>query len=133
MKAICKTQPDVGLAVCEVPEPTIGEQEVLIRVVRSSICGTDLHIYQWDSWAQSRLEPPVIVGHEFCGYVAAVGSEVSHVRVGDFVAAESHIVCGHCTPCRLGQAHVCVNTQHSRRGYGRGLRALCRHPRRERL
>lgn len=111
MKAICKTQPDVGLAVCEVPEPTIGEQEVLIRVVRSSICGTDLHIYQWDSWAQSRMKPPVIVGHEFCGYVEAVGSEVSHVQVGDFVAAESHVVCGYCTPCRLGQAHVCLNTR----------------------
>jgi threonine 3-dehydrogenase len=111
MKAICKTQPDVGLAICELAEPTVGAQEVLIRVLRSSICGTDLHIYQWDSWAQSRLKPPLIVGHEFCGYVEAVGSAVSHVQVGDFVAAESHLVCGHCKPCRLGQAHVCVNTR----------------------
>lgn len=111
MKAICKTQPDVGLEVCEVAEPTCGAQEVVIRVVRASICGTDLHIYHWDAWARSRLHPPLVVGHEFCGYVEAVGEGVSHLRVGDFVAAESHIVCGHCVPCRLGQAHVCLNTR----------------------
>lgn len=111
MRAICKTQPGVGLEVCEVPEPGIGEQEVLVRVIRSSICGTDLHIYQWDPWAQSRLKPPLIIGHEFCGYVEAVGGGVSHVRVGDFVAAESHIVCSYCKQCRLGQAHVCANTR----------------------
>ncbi|GIV10029.1 MAG: L-threonine 3-dehydrogenase [Fimbriimonadales bacterium] len=111
MQAICKTQPDVGLTVCEVPEPVLGRRDVLIRVARSSICGTDLHIYHWDAWASSRLKPPLIVGHEFCGYVEAVGDEVEHVQVGDFVAAESHIVCGYCKPCQLGQAHVCLNTR----------------------
>lgn len=111
MKAICKTQPGVGLAVREVPEPLAGRRDVLIRVTRSSICGTDLHIYHWDAWASGRLKPPLIIGHEFCGYVEAIGDEVEHVQVGDFVAAESHIVCGHCKPCRLGQAHVCLNTR----------------------
>ncbi|OYT71748.1 MAG: L-threonine 3-dehydrogenase [Armatimonadetes bacterium JP3_11] len=111
MKAICKTQPGVGLAVRDVPEPSLGRREVLVRVTRSSICGTDLHIYQWDAWASGRLKPPVIVGHEFCGVVVAVGDEVEHVQVGEFVAAESHIVCGHCKLCRLGQAHVCLNTR----------------------
>lgn len=111
MGAICKTQPGIGLAIHEVPEPVLGRRDVLIRVVRSSICGTDLHIYHWDAWASRRLKPPLIVGHEFCGYVEAIGDDVEHVQVGDFVAAESHIACGYCKPCRRGQAHVCLNTQ----------------------
>lgn len=111
MKAICKTQPAVGLELCEVPEPTPRYGEVLIKVSRTSLCGTDLHIYRWDSWAQSRLKPPLIIGHEFCGHVVAVGDGVEGLQVGDFVAGESHIVCGRCKPCREGQAHVCLNTR----------------------
>ncbi|MFN4033335.1 MAG: L-threonine 3-dehydrogenase [Fimbriimonadales bacterium] len=111
MQAICKAQSGAGLTICEVAEPSVGRGEVLVRVVRSSICGTDLHIYQWDAWASSRLKPPLIVGHEFCGYVEAVGADVTSVQAGDFVAAESHIVCSACKPCRLGQAHACVHTR----------------------
>lgn len=111
MKAICKTKPDVGLALCEVSEPTLGYREVLVRVSRTSLCGTDLHIYRWDSWAQSRLKPPLIIRHEFCGHIVAVGDGVEDLKVGDFVAGESHIVCGRCKPCREGQAHVCLNTR----------------------
>lgn len=111
MKAICKTQPGVGLELCEVDEPTLQPDTVLVRVLRTSLCGTDLHIYSWDPWAQSRLKPPLIVGHEFCGIVEAVGERVQHLQVGDFVAGESHITCGVCKPCRLGQAHVCQNTR----------------------
>ncbi len=111
MKAICKIEPDAGLELCEVPEPNPALGEVVVRVNRTSLCGTDLHIYNWDSWAQSRLNPPLIVGHEFCGYVEAVGEGVKGLKVGDFVAGESHIVCGRCKPCRLGQAHVCLHTR----------------------
>jgi len=111
MKAICKTQVGVGLELCEVAEPVLQPDTVLVRVLRTSLCGTDLHIYAWDPWAQSRLKPPLIVGHEFCGVVEAVGERVQHLRVGDLVAGESHITCGICKPCRQGQAHVCQNTR----------------------
>ncbi len=111
MKAICKTRPGVGLELCEVAEPTLLPDTVRVRILRTSLCGTDLHIYSWDSWAQSRLKPPLIIGHEFCGIVEAVGERVHHLRVGDFVAGESHLTCGVCKPCRLGQAHVCQNTR----------------------
>lgn len=111
MKAICKTKPEAGLELCEVPEPTPAPGEVLVQVSRTSLCGTDLHIYNWDPWAQSRLNLPLIVGHEFCGHVVAVGEGVQGLQVGDFVAGESHIVCGRCKPCRLGQAHVCLHTR----------------------
>lgn len=81
-----------------------------IRVERGSICGTDLHIYNWDAWASQRIRPPRIIGHEFCGTVVEIGEGVTSRKVGDFVASESHIVCGHCRQCLGGQAHVCVNT-----------------------
>ena len=111
MKAICKTQPGVGLQLYEVAEPTLQPGTVLVRVLRTSLCGTDLHIYSWDSWAQSRLKPPLVIGHEFCGIVEAIGAGVQHLKTGDLVAGESHITCGVCKPCRLGQAHVCQNTR----------------------
>jgi len=91
----------------EVPVPTLGPEDVLIAVETASVCGTDLHIYHYDEWAQARLKLPYIPGHEFCGTVAAVGERVQGVAVGDFVSAEMHVACGHCLQCRSGQAHVC--------------------------
>ena len=91
----------------EVPVPEMGPDDVLIAVETASVCGTDLHIYHWDQWAQHRIRPPYIPGHEFSGTVAAVGSRVNNFRPGDFVSAEMHVACGHCLQCRTGQAHVC--------------------------
>ncbi len=95
----------------EVPVPKIGPREALIQVRATSICGTDLHIYKWDEWARKRLRPPLVVGHEFCGHVAAVGRDVTEVKEGDFVSAESHIICGYCPQCRTGNGHICQNTR----------------------
>ena len=91
----------------EVPVPAIGPTDVLIAVETASVCGTDLHIYHWDEWAQNRIKPPYTPGHEFCGTIAAMGELVQGLAVGDFVSAEMHIACGHCLQCRTGQAHVC--------------------------
>lgn len=111
MKAVVKSQAGPGLELADVAVPKIGASDVLIRVQAASICGTDLHIYHWDPWAESRITPPLIVGHEFCGTVVAVGSEVHHLAVGAYVSAESHIVCGTCAYCRMGRGHLCPNTQ----------------------
>lgn len=112
MRAIRKTRPEPGLEVCEVPEPTVGPSDVLIRVKHAGVCGTDLHIAEWDEWAQSRLHPPVVVGHEFAGEIVATGDEVpSELKVGQLVTAEGHIVCGHCRQCRMGDGHICRNTR----------------------
>ncbi|MGH9534161.1 MAG: L-threonine 3-dehydrogenase [Terriglobales bacterium] len=89
------------------PVPELGSRDVLVRVRMASICGTDLHIYEWDDWSRHRLRPPLTFGHEFCGVVERVGSEVELVRPGDPVSAEMHIACGRCLQCRSGQAHVC--------------------------
>lgn len=110
MKAIAKTLPAVGIEIIEVPEPEIRPGCVRIRIERGSVCGTDLHIYNWDSWSSGRIHPPRIIGHEFCGTVVEVGEGVIERKVGDFVSSESHIVCGACSQCRHGQAHVCANT-----------------------
>jgi threonine 3-dehydrogenase len=111
MKAICKTRPAPGAELCEVEEPKLKAGHVLVRVLRTSVCGTDVHIYRWDPWAQSRLKPPLITGHEFCGIIEELGEDVEGLKVGDYVAGESHIICGHCLQCRLGQGHVCQNTR----------------------
>ncbi len=111
MRAVIKARPGPGLELAEVDVPQIGPRDVLIKVRAASICGTDLHIYNWDPWAQSRIKPPLIIGHEFCGDVVAVGEEVHNVKVGDYVSAESHIVCGTCAYCRTGRGHLCPNTQ----------------------
>jgi threonine 3-dehydrogenase len=111
MKAIIKPEQAPGLALGEVPVPKIGPHEALIKVRATSICGTDLHIYKWDEWARKRIRPPLVVGHEFCGHVAAVGRDVTEVKEGDFVSAESHITCGHCAQCRTGNGHICQNTR----------------------
>jgi len=107
MKALVKTKPEPGLSLQEVPDPHPGPTEVVVRVQATSLCGTDAHIYRWDDWAKSRIDPPRIIGHEMCGEVVAVGPQVTAVALGDYVAAESHLTCGRCFQCRTGQAHVC--------------------------
>jgi len=111
MKALRKMRPERGATVESVPVPTPGPIEVLVRVKAASICGTDLHIYGWDRWSASRIKPPMTFGHEFCGIIEAVGSEVTSVKPGDFVSAEMHVNCAHCRPCRMGQPHVCQNVK----------------------
>jgi threonine 3-dehydrogenase len=111
MRALVKHHAGFGAQLREVPIPSPGPGEALIRVKATTICGTDVHIYQWDEWAASRVSPPYVFGHEFSGEVVEVGSGVSHVAVGDIVSAETHIVCGACPQCRRGEAHVCVNTE----------------------
>jgi threonine 3-dehydrogenase len=109
MKALRKTRAGTGLSIETVPVPQIGSRDVLVRVKLASICGTDLHIYGWDHWSQSRIQPPVTLGHEFCGTVEVTGHEVTALNPGDFVSAEMHIECGLCLQCRLGEAHICQN------------------------
>jgi threonine 3-dehydrogenase len=109
MKALIKEKPEPGLRLTDVPDPKAGPSEVVVRVMATSLCGTDAHIYNWDEWASHRLQLPRIIGHEVCGEVVEVGANVSLVRKGDFVAAESHLTCGTCFQCRTGQAHVCKN------------------------
>jgi threonine 3-dehydrogenase len=107
MQALVKPEPKAGIEVREVPLPEFGPSDVLVKVEAASVCGTDLHIYDWDPWAQGRIKPPLIPGHEFCGVVAAVGKHVTSVKEGDFVSAEMHVACGKCLLCRTGQAHIC--------------------------
>jgi len=107
MRALVKTKPAPGLDLLEVPRPEAGAGQVVVRVLATSLCGTDNHIYRWDDWAQGRIRPPRIIGHELCGEVVEVGPNVSAVAVGDYVAAESHITCAVCFQCRTGNAHVC--------------------------
>src|SRR5574337_122614 len=96
MLAVVKAKPKAGTEIRDVAIPSIGLQDVLVKVKVASICGTDLHIYNWDSWAQRRIHPPLIPGHEFCGTVEAVGKDVTAVKEGDFVSAEMHVACGKC-------------------------------------
>lgn len=110
MKALVKSQSQPGLWLEDVPEPTIGIDDVLIRVLRTGICGTDLHIYDWDAWAQRTIPTPLVIGHEFVGRVVAVGSNVAAYSPGDLVSGEGHIVCGRCRNCMAGRRHVCAHT-----------------------
>src|SRR5437868_14313833 len=107
MMAVVKDQAAPGAHIRDVKVPEIGLTDVLVKVKVASVCGTDLHIYNWDPWAQRRIHPPLIPGHEFCGEVAAVGNEVTTVKEGDFVSAEMHVACGKCLQCRTGEAHIC--------------------------
>src|ERR1700720_3267822 len=109
MKALRKIKAARGLSFENAPVPSIGPTDGLVRVRMALICGTDLHIYGWDRWSQGRIKPPVTLGHEFCGVVEKVGSEVEAVKTGDFVSAEMHVNCGHCHQCRVGEAHICQN------------------------
>jgi threonine 3-dehydrogenase len=107
MQALVKTRAAPGLELREVPMPTVGPGDVLIAVHRMSICGTDLHIYDWNEWAAATISPPLIIGHEFMGVVADVGDHVTDIVVGDRVTAEGHVTCGRCRNCRAGRRHLC--------------------------
>jgi len=109
MKALRKMHPGPGLEMQEVPIPSIKASEVLIKVHKRAICGTDLHIYNWDEWSQNRLKPPLTTGHEFYGAIVEIGADVRHYQVGDLVTAEMHLVCNQCFQCRTGNAHLCEN------------------------
>ena len=107
MTALRKVAPEPGVTLQEIPLPQVGANDILVRVQMAGICGTDLHIYEWDLWAEHRVQPPLTIGHEFMGTVAAVGAEVHAFSAGERVSAEGHIACGACAMCRMGEAHIC--------------------------
>jgi len=111
MKALGKLQKAPGLTLYEAPLPTMNDDDVLIKIIKTSICGTDLNIYKWDEWAQKTIPVPMTVGHEFVGKVIKVGKNVKHISVGDRVSAEGHIICGTCSSCRSLYPHHCPNTK----------------------
>jgi threonine 3-dehydrogenase len=108
MRALVKQEPGPGLVLTDVPEPEIGINDVLIRVDRTGICGTDLHIFDWNEWAQQNVPLPLVIGHEFVGEIVEVGSNVSDFRPGDLVSGEGHVVCGRCRNCMAGRRHLCA-------------------------
>jgi threonine 3-dehydrogenase len=111
MLAVRKQHAAAGLDLAEVPVPAIRDDEVLVRVEAASVCGTDLHIYNWDDWARQRIRPPLVLGHEFAGTVVEAGPLVRNAVLGDYVSAESHVTCGACFHCRTGRAHMCEQTR----------------------
>ena len=111
MKALVKRRSEPGVWLEDAPEPRIGPNDVLIRIDRTGICGTDLHIYNWDAWAQKTIPVPLVIGHEFVGEIVEVGTNVSGFVAGDLVSGEGHIVCGRCRHCLAGQKHLCPHTQ----------------------
>jgi threonine 3-dehydrogenase len=110
MKALVKERAEPGIWLADVPEPTVGPNDVLIQIGKTAICGTDMHIYQWDAWAQKTIPVPMAVGHEYVGRVVEMGSEVRGLAIGDRVSGEGHITCGYCRNCRAGRRHLCRNT-----------------------
>ena len=110
MKALVKKHAREGLWMDEVPVPQIGPNDLLVKIKKTAICGTDLHIYKWDEWSQRTIPVPMVIGHEFCGIVQEVGSAVGGYKKGDRVSGEGHITCGHCRNCRAGRRHLCRNT-----------------------
>ena len=111
MKALVKSRAARGLWLEDAPEPEPGINDVKIRVLRTGICGTDLHIYDWNEWAQGAIHPPLVIGHEFCGEIVEVGSNVADLHPGDLVSGEGHVVCGRCRNCLAGRRHLCAHTQ----------------------
>jgi threonine 3-dehydrogenase len=111
VKALVKKHAEQGLWLDEVPEPTIGINDILVRVLKTGICGTDVHIYNWDRWAQKTIPVPMVVGHEFVGTVEEIGSNVNDFRIGDIVSGEGHVVCGRCRNCMAGRRHLCKATK----------------------
>ncbi len=110
MRAIAKTKAGPGLEMIEAPIPEVGTNDVLIKISRTSICGTDVHIEKWDEWAKKTIKPPMIIGHEFVGRVEKIGANVHDVKIGDLVSGEGHIVCGRCRNCLAGRRHLCAHT-----------------------
>ena len=110
MKALVKASPEKGIWMQDVPMPKVGINDVLIKIKKTAICGTDLHIYKWDDWAQRTIKTPMTIGHEYMGEVVDMGSGVKNIKIGDRVTGEGHIACGHCRNCRRGKLHVCENT-----------------------
>jgi threonine 3-dehydrogenase len=110
MKALVKARPEPGLWMQEVPIPEVGLNDVLIKIEKTAICGTDVHIYQWNEWARSTIPVPMPVGHEFVGHIAAIGSNVHDFEIGDLVSGEGHLVCGRCRNCLAGRRHLCNKT-----------------------
>ncbi len=110
MKALVKLRPEKGIWMDNVPVPEIGINDVLIKIKKTAICGTDLHIYKWDDWSQKTIKTPMTIGHEYMGVVVDKGAGVKNVKIGDRVTGEGHIACGHCRNCRRGKLHVCENT-----------------------
>jgi threonine 3-dehydrogenase len=111
MKALVKSRAERGLWLEDIPQPAIGINDVLVRVRYTGICGTDVHIFQWDEWAQKTIRVPMVIGHEFVGEIAAVGSNVNDFYPGDIVSGEGHVVCGRCRNCLAGRRHLCAQTQ----------------------
>ena len=110
MKALVKKYSKPGLILEEMPIPELGTNDILIKVLKTSICGTDIHIYQWNKWAQNNINTPLIIGHEFMGRVEDIGDGVTHYKKGDIVSGEGHITCGNCRNCRAGMRHLCHRT-----------------------
>jgi threonine 3-dehydrogenase len=110
MKALVKAKAEPGIWMLDVPRPSIGPNDVLIKMRKTAICGTDMHIWHWDDWAQRTIKVPMAVGHEYCGEIVEIGSEVRGLGVGDRVSGEGHITCGYCRNCRAGRRHLCRNT-----------------------
>jgi threonine 3-dehydrogenase len=111
MKALVKSEASPGLWLKDIPQPSIGINDLLIRVLRTGICGTDLHIYDWDPWAQRTVPVPLVIGHEFVGEIVDVGSNVNDFHPGELVSGEGHLVCGRCRNCMAGRRHLCAHTQ----------------------
>lgn len=111
MKALAKLKSEPGIWLADVPEPEVGPNDLLIKIRKTAICGTDMHIYNWDSWSQKTIPVPMVVGHEYVGEVVGMGSEVKGFATGDRVSGEGHITCGHCRNCRAGRRHLCRNTE----------------------
>lgn len=111
MKALAKLKAEPGIWMTEVPKPELGHNDILIKIRKTAICGTDIHIYNWDQWSQNTIPVPMVVGHEYVGEVVALGQEVRGFSIGDRVSGEGHITCGHCRNCRAGRTHLCRNTQ----------------------
>jgi threonine 3-dehydrogenase len=108
MKALVKSEAKQGLWMEEVPTPQIGKNDVLIKIQKTAICGTDIHIFNWDAWAQKTIKTPLVIGHEFVGTVSEIGDNVRDVEIGELVSGEGHIVCGHCRNCLAGRRHLCI-------------------------
>ena len=110
MKALAKLHKTPGIWMTETDIPTVGPNDLCIKIKKTAICGTDMHIYQWDEWAQRTIPVPMTIGHEFMGEVVEVGSAVSGFHIGDRVSGEGHITCGFCRNCRAGRRHLCTDT-----------------------